>query len=350
MSSGAHERIVSGEAGAWAWPLRAALRVAESAYALCMRRRNARFDRDGPACRLDVPVISVGNLTVGGTGKTPLVIELVRRLQAMGRRPAVLARGYRAGPGEPNDEELVIRRGCPGLLYFADADRVRAGRLAVERFAADVIVLDDGFQHRRLGRALDIVLVDATAPFGHEHLLPRGWLREPVSSLTRADVVVITRCDQASSELVQAVRRRVSTFVDPSRCLRCRHAVTRIERLDGTAADVDLRGRRVVLFAGIARPASLVASVQRLGATVVGTRWWPDHHRYTPRDVGRLTLGDGLAAHDALVTTEKDAVKLSGMAGVDLSDVLVVKVAIDFVDEDAKMLQAVLEETLGRGA
>jgi tetraacyldisaccharide 4'-kinase len=125
-----------------------------------------------------VPVISVGNITVGGTGKTPLVIELVRGMEKMGRNPAVVARGYGANEGQRSDEELLVRKHCPAVAYIADPDRHRGANMALRRMGADAIVLDDAFQHRRMYRDFDIVLIDAMCPFGYGHVLPRGLLRE----------------------------------------------------------------------------------------------------------------------------------------------------------------------------
>lgn len=167
----------------WVFPVRAMLRVLEGLYARGVALRNTRYDRSGPRAVLDIPVISVGNLTVGGTGKTPFVIELVKRLDRMGLSPAVVSRGYKAAEGQPNDEERLIRESCPSVVCICDPDRAAAGQFARTKFGADVIVLDDGFQHRQLARTLDIVLIDATCPFGFGHLLPRGLLREPVGSL-----------------------------------------------------------------------------------------------------------------------------------------------------------------------
>lgn len=234
--------IIAGQAGAWAAPLRGALRIAESAYALGVRLRNRRYDRKGPLAVLPIPVISVGNITVGGTGKTPFVIELVRQLQDMGYNPAVASRGYRASGDDSNDEERVIRARCPGVVCVCDPDRIRAAEIAHSRFGADVVVLDDGFQHRRLGRTLDIALIDATCPFGYGHLLPRGLLREPVRNLARAQILVITRHDQVAPAELSRIAKRLRGIAGDAVHLRCGHAVTGISRLDGTPVKESVAG------------------------------------------------------------------------------------------------------------
>lgn len=338
--------IISGEAGAWALPLRAGLRVLELGYSAGIRWRNARYDRRGPAVTLPIPVVSVGNLTAGGTGKTPFVMEVVNRLERKGFSPAVVSRGYKAVPGEPNDEELLIRKRCPGVVYVADPDRAAAAMVAQERYGADVIVLDDGFQHRRLARTLDIVLVDATCAFGYDHLLPRGLLREAPQGLRRAHAVVLTRVDQASPAERERVGARVRRLAPDAAYLESRHAVTSIERLDGTAVTEPLDGRRAVVFAGIGRPGAFLTTVRMLGVDVVGRRWWPDHHRYRRGDVEALLTAGRFPSYDWLMTTEKDAVKLALLGGWEHAPIAVVKASIEFLCNGAESLDGLLAQRL----
>jgi tetraacyldisaccharide 4'-kinase len=341
-----YRRIIAGETGTWSVPLLAFLRAVESLYGCAVGLRNARYDRFGPRTELPIPVISVGNLTVGGTGKTPFVVELLKRLDRMGSSPAVVSRGYKSADGQPNDEERLIRQSVPSAVCIAQRNRAWGGEVAHRSFGADVIVLDDGFQHRQLARNLDIVLVDATCPFGFDHLLPRGLLREPVDSLRRADMVVLTRCDQASLAALSRTEARVREITGARTCLKCIHRVISVENLDGTPAADSLERKRVVLFAGIAQPSAFVTTVASLGVEVVGERWWPDHHHYRRRDVHALRRPGRFPPHDLLLTTEKDAVKLAELDGLDNTDVVVVKVAIDFVGEGSTMLQARLDEAL----
>ncbi len=338
-----YRRILSGEAGSWAAPLRAALTVASWGYAAAIAVRNSKYDRPGSAARCSVPVISVGNITAGGVGKTPFVIDLLQRLQRMGRRPAVIARGYGAPAGESNDEERLIRKHVPHAICVIDPDRVRGADRAVGDHAADVVVLDDGFQHRRLHRDLDLVLLDATCPFGYDRLLPRGLLREPVAGLRRADAVILTRCDQVPDDL-QRTRQRVRLVAPNASLLQCRHGVTGVERLDGVPVDGGLRGRRAFLIAAVGNPATFRATVSALGAAIVGWHWWSDHHAYTPRDLASLRRRMVGTPQAVLVTTEKDAVKLSSLPGLDPASILVVRVAIE-MDEDS---DAILDHLLTR--
>jgi tetraacyldisaccharide 4'-kinase len=343
-----YRRLLNGEAGAWTLPFRGALRIAAAAYGLGVNHRNAYYDRAGAQARLPVPVISVGNLTVGGTGKTPMVIELLRQLARLDRVPAVVARGY-GQTGGPNDEQTLIQRRCPSAICVTDRDRVRGARRALE-LGADCIILDDGFQHRRLSRDLDIVLVDATRPFGFGHLLPRGLLREPLTALRRARAVVLTRCDQVCAEEAGRTEARLRDLAPQAVHVRCRHRVTSIQGLDGgPMGPMTLAGQRVLLFAGIANPRAFAGTVSALGATIVGAHWWPDHHHYTARDI-LLLARPNLLPHDALVTTEKDAVKLADLSGVDTLRILVVCVDLEFLGDGGSRLQELVKATVGQTA
>lgn len=342
-----HQRIISGETGPWAGPVRAALAGGEILYRAGVAIRNRRFDRDGPSVTLPVPVISVGNITAGGTGKTPMVIHLVRRLERMGKSPAVVARGYGSSGGEPNDEELLIRRRCPSTAYVAKPDKAAAAEEAYVRCGADVIVLDDGFQHRRLARSLDMVLIDATCPFGYGRLLPRGLLREPPASLRRARVIAITRAGQISAGRLHELEGRLGRLAETATLIKCHHRVTGIDRVDGAPSGETVDGARAVLFAAIGNAAAFRHTARSLGVNVVGERWWPDHHRYARRDIDKLLRTGAFPPHDLLLTTEKDAVKLAALGGLDHARIRVIGIEIDFMGDGDKMLDQMLERAVG---
>ena len=348
-ASSIFHRIVAGQAGVWAIPARALLRMAEGVYSAGVAIRNRRYDRAAAPAVMPVPVISVGNLTAGGTGKTPLVIDLVGRLERMGFSPAVVSRGYKATHDQPNDEERMIRTKCPSVVCVSNPDRVLAAEIACGRYGADVIVLDDAFQHRRIHRALDFVAIDASCPFGWGHLLPRGLLREPVRNLARAHVVVITRCDQVSAVQLAAVDERVRRVAPNALHVQCTHQIVGIERLNGTPADESLEGKRAVLFAGIGRPEAFATTVRSVGIEVVGERWWGDHHRYRRGDIDSMLKAGRLPPHDVLLTTEKDAAKLALLGNLDHAGILVVKIAIDFTGHGSTIVQSVLDKTLDKG-
>jgi tetraacyldisaccharide 4'-kinase len=278
------------------------------------------------------------------------VIDLVRRLEAMSLSPVVVARGYHAADAAPNDEERLIRKRCPSVGYVANPDRAAAALAAHRTLGADVIVLDDGFQHRRLARDLDIVLVDATHPFGSDHLLPRGLLREPITSLRRADVIVLTRSDQVAPAQLPRLEARLRAANHDALLLQCVHRVDGIVRLDGRPLEATLDGTRVVLFAGIGNPDAFAATVSALGAQVVESCWWSDHHRYTRRDVDRLAATGRFPPHDWLVTTEKDGVKLAALEGLDHLPLAVVCVSIAFRGDAVDSFDDLLLRTAKQGA
>jgi len=341
-----HRRVITAPPGVRATIARGVLRVLAGGYATAAAARNRWYDVRGPKVRVPLPVISVGNLTVGGTGKTPLVIELVSRLEALDRRPAVIARGFGSFSGQANEEQRLIERYAHNSVCICDPDRARAAHAANAQWKVDTIVLDDGFQHRRLHRDLDIVLVDATCPFGFGYLLPRGLLREPVHALARADVIVLTRCDQVSPDTRAALAVRLRQLAPAAIHLQCQHRVIAVENLKGGPLPVPWTGRRAVLFAGIGNPESFRKTVETLGIEVADVHWWPDHHRYRPEDLEFIRRERRLPPHDLLLTTEKDAVKLADLTAQDFAGLHVVKIAIDFLGDGDRMLQTVLCRTV----
>jgi tetraacyldisaccharide 4'-kinase len=279
--------------------------------------------------RLPCRVISVGNLTLGGTGKTPLTQWVAQWYQRHGWRVAVLSRGYKAraagslqvvstGDGPRldwravGDEPYLLARALPGVPVLIGKDRYHSGRYACEHFGTQVVLLDDGFQHLALHRDLDIVLLDATNPFGHGALFPRGTLREPVRALQRADAIVITRVESATDTLPalgQYIRRWAThqplyalTTVPETLC----HVTT--EAAEGVTW---LQHRRVIAFAGIGNPLAFATTLTQLGAAVVVLCAFPDHHAYTEHDWHSLVTMAQQQQVSCLITTEKDAVRLS---------------------------------------
>ena len=206
--------IVSGRRqgfGAALW--RAGLGLAETPYSLGVRWRNHRYDvGKAGVVRVEVPVISVGNLTLGGTGKTPMVEWLARWFRSHDVRVAIVSRGYGAVDGGQNDEARELEEKLPDVPHLQDPNRAAAARVAIDELATQLIVLDDGFQHRRLGRDLDIVLIDAVEPFGYDRVFPRGMLREPLSGLRRADVIGLTRADVVNETRRREIRTRVQAI------------------------------------------------------------------------------------------------------------------------------------------
>jgi len=300
------------------------LRVGAALYGGGVRLRNRHYDRPGASWKGPLPVISVGNLTVGGTGKTPLVAWLARTILSMGLRPAIVSRGYggTAGKGPllvsegrgplcparvSGDEPNLLARYLDGVTIVVGSDRC-AGTRAAARAGSDAVILDDGFQHRRLARDLDIVLLDASSPFGNHRLLPAGLLREPVSGLGRADVVVVTR--SRPDEDLTGVESVVRGHNPTAPVLRAGHK--RIGFFDARGASVPAPVRGVV-FCGIGNPAIFRSDLESCGIEVVEFMARRDHHPHTTDEIENL---HALAVkHGAsLITTEKDMVRLPGDA------------------------------------
>lgn len=305
--------LVSGRRrGAAAAATRALLRAAEVGYAAAMRWRNFRYDRGRAAVyRVDVPVISIGNITLGGTGKTPLVEWLARWYRSRQVRVALVSRGYGAERGGANDEALELEQRLPDVPHVQDADRVAAARLAIEEFESQLILLDDGFQHRRLARDLEIVLIDALEPFGYEHVFPRGMLREPLSGLRRADVVALSRADLVSAAERDAIETRVRRHASQAAWVEIAHRPRRLANADGLAEPIEtLAGRRIAAFCGIGNPAGFRQTIARTGAELVGVREFADHHAYSREDVAGLTRWTETIDAEAVLCTAKDLVKL----------------------------------------
>jgi tetraacyldisaccharide 4'-kinase len=312
-----YRSIISGErAGAAPAILRFVLEVVSWFYALIVGVRNLLYDFGIlKQTRRPVPVISVGNITTGGTGKTPTVIMLVKELKRLGRNPAVLTRGYGALKGEKSDEVLVIEHECPGVPIVVNPDRVAGGKYAIEVHKADILVLDDGFQHRRLARDLNIVLIDATEPMGIPGVIPRGTWREPPFNLKRANMIMLTRCEQVSDQLADLAAGLLTQWVSPRAIFQQRTAVAGL--IDGNENPVALvaGGRRVIAFAGVGNPNGFLHTVRSLGMHVSSALWFDDHHHYDPKtDFRPLLKVSAERRIEAWITTLKDWVKLRGQA------------------------------------
>ncbi|TWT33606.1 Tetraacyldisaccharide 4'-kinase [Posidoniimonas corsicana] len=305
-----HDLVSGRRRGPVAAALRAGLWGAQWPYRAVVAARNRRYDHSSDAVtRASVPVISIGNLTVGGTGKTPMVKWVARRLREQHVRVAILSRGYGAEEGGLNDEAIELEESLPDVPHVQDPDRVASAAIAIEELESQLLLLDDAFQHRRLGRDLDIVLLDATCPFGHGHLLPRGLLREPVGSLRRADVVCLTRADMASEPDREAIRRRVAQAAPEALWCEAAHAPQRLINAAGAQAELAAAsGRRVAAFCGIGNPAAFRRTVEELGGEVVAWREFPDHHRYTREDIEKITADAEPA--ELVLCTHKDLAKV----------------------------------------
>ncbi len=300
-------------------------RAAAFLYGLAIARINRRFDRGKGVVRFDRPVISVGNLSVGGTGKTPMVRHIVRALLDAGHRPCIAMRGYKGGQGGGgSDEAAAFAREFPGIHIIAQANRTD-GLLQLfshehesEAPPSDCIILDDGFQHRQIARDLDIVLIDATRPPFDDRLLPAGWLREPVLSLNRAALIVITHAE-SGADIAELDRDIASTHGGRGADAITRHAWTGLSvRENGLDSDRPLswlRSRRIFAACAIGNPAPFLdAAAKAAGNPLAGTLILGDHDPFSPGTILRLIDESRAASADTILITDKDWSKLRAVA------------------------------------
>lgn len=279
---------------------------------------------------LPKPVVAVGNITTGGTGKTPLTLEIARHLQEKGCRPAILSRGYksaaektglvfRAAHGdqpsvnECGDEISMLARDLPGVWFGIGADRVASAKRVAAMAENSCFVLDDAFQHRKVRRDLNIAVIDARNPFGNNLLLPAGILREPLGGLERADVVVLSRCESVGDVELARIERRVKKSLGNSPIVQAMTRVTGIKSLrqqSGEAVPLS-SGASVWALAAIANPEGFRRTLLENDFDVAGNSWFPDHHRYSAAEIAGVIQDASRHGAEAVVTTEKDAVKLA---------------------------------------
>lgn len=324
--------------------LAAFLLVLSWVFSLLVRLRmwlyRERLFHDTP---LGCKVVVVGNLTVGGTGKTPVVMKMARVLSERGRRVAILSRGYKGrsdspvrrfwrwltqgrrpdplvvsdgktvlvGPEEAGDEPYMMARNLAdaGVVVIVDRDRVEGGRFALRRFGVDTILLDDGLQYLPLHGQINLLLVDRHNPFGNRRLLPRGILREPVANLSRGTYIIVTKCDGPVPPELEAEIRRHNREAE---IIACAHRPREFVEVDGPARFPleHVRGRRVMAFSGIATPERFEATLRELGADLVANRRFLDHHAFAEEDLDEILERAQRAKAEFIVTTEKDAVRL----------------------------------------
>lgn len=344
--------------------MRAILLGGSKLFAVAVKTRralyNARILRDST---LGVQVIAIGNLTVGGTGKTPVVEKFARELRDAGRNVAILSRGYRSKPPPlhksflnrllfrtestpprvvsdgksllldsemAGDEPYMLASNLKDVVVLVDKDRVKSGRYAIEKFGCDTLLLDDGFQYWNLrGRRHDVVLVDRQQPFGNEHLLPRGTLREPPTHLARANTIFITKSDGQTSEL----RRRIASLNSTAAIIECVHRPMYLEDVfTGERQPIDfIKGRKVASLSGIAQPESFEQSLVKVGAELVYSKRFADHHRFSQQEILNAINRGKKRQAELILTTQKDAVRFPKLDRRDLP-ILFMRVEIDIVN------------------
>jgi tetraacyldisaccharide 4'-kinase len=294
---------------------RGALWVASFPYQFAVVCRNKAYEfgwlRNH---RAKIPVISVGNLTAGGTGKTPACALIARCLRLKGHRVAILSRGYGALADGLNDEARELEDLLPDVPHLQSANRAETARVASEELGMEILLLDDGFQHRRLSRDLDIVLLDATNPFGWGYLLPRGLLREPIKSLRRADLVIVTRSNQVASQDLAKLRTKIQQINPKAGWVESIHSPVCWRNASGVRLGLDaFAGKPVLGLSGIGNPKAFEKTLQELSVTSVEQVIFPDHHPYGPMDVQVILerASQCSVPPQAILCTGKDLAKLA---------------------------------------
>ncbi|MDD5327739.1 MAG: tetraacyldisaccharide 4'-kinase [Phycisphaerae bacterium] len=358
-------KLISGQSvGLTATLLRFSMRVAAIGYSLAVRCRNFLYSKQWLKIHTaDMPVISIGNITTGGTGKTPLVIWICKFLQEKQISCAILTRGYKArgtkdeGPfGSAQgrretkiDEPAVLAESCPQAKVIINPDRVAAAEQAVG-FGAKALIMDDGFQHRRLHRDLDIVTIDATCPFGYGKLLPAGLLREPIDSLKRADAAVLTRCDQISGSELSRVKEELQIINSDMIIAKSIHKPVCAKSIDGEEIALEqLRGRKVFAFCGIGNPDAFLSTIKNSGAELVGSKIYDDHYHYTSGCLADIYEQACYLTADLILTTQKDRARAKMIipASTDIPFAYL-EVEIEFTTEEDKLKQLIEDALAGK--
>lgn len=328
--------------------IRGLLRLVAIPYAAAMQLRNWAYDRRLlKVHELAIPVICIGNLTVGGTGKTPMVAWLSRWLRSRGTRVAIVSRGYGQLESGSNDEALELELRLPDVPHLQNPDRYVAALLAQDELEMEVVVLDDGFQHRRLARTLDIVIVDASDPPAAYWSLPGGLMREPWRGLKRAGVVLLSRTQLATPERLQKLERQIARHAPRALILRSWHQSRGLHGLSaGYSTIAQLKDQRVLAFCGIGNPESFFAMLRREGLQLADQRSYPDHHAYTAEDVDQLQAW----ANDhieciAVVCTLKDWVKLQ-LPRLGKQPLVALEIEVKFSAADQEALEQRLVQAL----
>jgi tetraacyldisaccharide 4'-kinase len=297
--------------------------------------------------RIGCPVASVGNLTVGGTGKTPVVERLAADLRDRGRRVGILSRGYKSSGGKGSvrvvseggallldskragDEPFMLAKNLRDVAVLVDKNRVECGKTAIRDLRRDFLILDDGLQYVKLGRRFDIVLIDREAPFGNGYLLPRGTLREPPSNLVRATHILITKCDGSD---LSDLHRRIRSFNRTAPIIECRHRPVELENLmTGEKVGLSsLEGKKGAAISGIASPESFEQGLRRLGLRLELTESFADHHRYSKREIERFLKRCSRRGIEVILTTEKDAVRMPRLLNTEIP-ILYLRIEIEIL-------------------
>jgi tetraacyldisaccharide 4'-kinase len=351
LNQQSYRRLISGQSrGFVAGLLRACLRVLSWFYLIVIMLRNLLYSKGWvKAHKANAVVISVGNITTGGTGKTPLVIWLCNLLQDKGVRCAILTRGYKLKKSRLYDEPAILTKSCPDAKVVVNRDRVAGASQAINKFDAEALVMDDGFQHRRLNRDLDIVTIDAMRPFGYEKLLPAGLLREPVVGLKRADAVVITRCDQIDAAELAALQQKIRAADANIVIAHAVHAPVCVKSVEHKQITIEqIKQRNVFAFCGIGNPDAFWGTLSKLGLNLVGSRVYNDHYHYTEDSLTDICEEARYLGANIILTTEKDWTKTGLLMPTDDIVLAYLVVGLEFLTGEDQIRDLIENALAGR--
>jgi tetraacyldisaccharide 4'-kinase len=322
--------------------------VAATGYSVVVGLRNFLYSKRWLEIRTaNVPVISIGNITAGGTGKTPLVIWLCKFLQNKNIPCAILTRGYKARG--TTDEPAVIAESCPQAKVIINPNRAEAANEAVDKFGAKILIMDDGFQHRRLARDLDIVTIDATCPFGYGMLLPAGLLREPVASLERADAVVLTRCDQISESELSRIEQKLRLINPDIVVAESVHSPIYARTISGEKITIEqIKGKKIFAFCGIGNPDAFLSTIRNTGANLIGSKIYNDHYHYTDGDIDDIHGQANRLGADLILSTQKDYTHYTAFATRYEMPFAYLAVEIKFISGEDKLKQLIKDVLAGK--
>jgi tetraacyldisaccharide 4'-kinase len=313
LSPADFREIISGRRtgiGAMCW--RGILRAASVPYSLVMRVRNWRYDSNPKlVTRVSVPVISIGNITLGGTGKTPFVEWISRWFRNHNVRVSIISRGYNAAENSRNDEAIELEEKLPDVPHIQNPNRIEAAQVAIEELETQLIVLDDAMQHRRIGRDLEIVLIDALEPFGFGAVFPRGTLREPIAGVKRADVLVLTKANLIDMSERAKIRERYEKLAPSAAWVEAAHQPVALRGATGEEKPLNgLAGASIGAFCGIGNPTGFRGTISSAEMKLIELKEFPDHHLYSRDDVEELNRWASSLDVAAILCTHKDLVKI----------------------------------------
>jgi tetraacyldisaccharide 4'-kinase len=349
LNQESYRKLISGQSTGYASVILCFfLTIASQIYTIIISLRNFLYSKGWlKAHTVSVPVISIGNITVGGTGKTPLVIWLYNLLHEKNYGCAILTRGYKTKKGKLFDEPAILNESCPKAKIIINPDRIAGAAKAVNDFDAKVLIMDDGFQHRRLHRDLEIVAIDATCPFGYGKILPAGLLREPVVSLKRSDAVVITRCDQVDeAELAELEDKLLRINPDMIVAKSIHESIcTKSQEHKEISLD-ELKSKKIFAFCGIGNPDAFFSTITKLDANLIDSKVYNDHHQYTDDCLADIYEQAQHLNADLILTTQKDWTKIASLASIK-NDMPFAYLAIElkFTDREDK-LKRLIEDAL----